>query len=108
MHINFKEFHVSMSHIVGTTISLPGEAPRALAWWLGLMTPDEEVVGSIPHAGVVLTIIVHPTMVGGLGPCCMGTSKSEVPKYPRQALHLSCSEAMFGGGGVKPTPYLFN
>ena len=41
------------------------EAPRALAWWLGLMAPNEEVVGSIPHAGVVLTTIVHPTMVGG-------------------------------------------
>ena len=42
------------------------KAPRALAWWLGLMTPNEEVVGSIPHAGVVLTTLVHPTMVGGL------------------------------------------
>jgi hypothetical protein len=31
------------------------------------MAPDEEVVGSIPHAGVVLTTIVHPTMMGG--PC---------------------------------------
>jgi hypothetical protein len=30
-----------------------------------LMAPNEEVVGSIPHDGVVLTIIVHPTMVGG-------------------------------------------
>ena len=40
-------------------------APRALAWWLGLMAPNEEVVGSIPHAGVVLTTLVHPTMVGG-------------------------------------------
>ena len=30
------------------------------------MAPNEEVVGSIPHAGVVLTTIVHPTMVGGL------------------------------------------
>jgi hypothetical protein len=29
------------------------------------MAPNEEVVGSIPHAGVVLTIIVHPTMTGG-------------------------------------------
>jgi hypothetical protein len=29
------------------------------------MAPDEEVVGSIPHAGVVLTTIVHPTMMGG-------------------------------------------
>jgi hypothetical protein len=28
------------------------------------MAPTEEVVGSIPHAGVVLTTIVHPTMVG--------------------------------------------
>jgi hypothetical protein len=27
------------------------------------MAPNEEVVGSIPHAGVVLTIIVHPTMM---------------------------------------------
>ena len=34
-----------------------GKAPRALAWWLGLMTPNEEVVGSIPHAGVVLTTL---------------------------------------------------
>jgi hypothetical protein len=41
------------------------EAPRALAWWQGLMAPNEEVVGSIPHAGVVLTNIVHPTMMGG-------------------------------------------
>ena len=41
------------------------KAPRALAWWLGLMAPNEEVVGSIPHAGVVLTTLVHPTMVGG-------------------------------------------
>jgi hypothetical protein len=30
-----------------------------------LMAPNEEVVGSIPHDGVVLTVIVHPTMVGG-------------------------------------------
>jgi hypothetical protein len=29
------------------------------------MAPNEEVVGSIPHAGVVLTTIVQPTMVGG-------------------------------------------
>ena len=29
------------------------------------MAPNEEVVSSIPHAGVVLTTIVHPTMVGG-------------------------------------------
>jgi hypothetical protein len=29
------------------------------------MAPNEEVVGSIPYAGVVLTIIVHPTMKGG-------------------------------------------
>jgi hypothetical protein len=29
------------------------------------MAPNEEVVGSIPHASVVLTIIVHPTMMGG-------------------------------------------
>jgi hypothetical protein len=29
------------------------------------MVPNEEVVGSIPHAGVVLTIIDHPTMMGG-------------------------------------------
>jgi hypothetical protein len=29
------------------------------------MAPNEEVVGSIAHAGVVLTIIVHPTMMGG-------------------------------------------
>jgi hypothetical protein len=29
------------------------------------MAPNEEVVGSIPHAGVVLTIIVHPNMTGG-------------------------------------------
>ena len=29
------------------------------------MTPNEEVVGSIPHAGVVLTTLVQPTMVGG-------------------------------------------
>jgi hypothetical protein len=29
------------------------------------MAPNEEVVGSIPHADVVLTIIVHPTMMGG-------------------------------------------
>jgi hypothetical protein len=45
------------------------------------MAPNEEVVGFIPHAGVVLTIIVHPTMMGVLGPCCMGTSKSfgEIP-----------------------------
>ena len=28
------------------------------------MPPNEEVVGS-SHAGVVLTIIVHPTMMGG-------------------------------------------
>jgi hypothetical protein len=37
-------------------------------------------VGSSPHAGVVLTIIIHPIM-GVLGPCCMGTSKSfgEIP-----------------------------
>ena len=41
------------------------QAPRALAWWLGLMAPNEDVVGSIPHAGVVLTTVVHPTMVGG-------------------------------------------
>jgi hypothetical protein len=27
--------------------------------------PNEEVVGFILHAGVVLTIIVHPTMMGG-------------------------------------------
>jgi hypothetical protein len=27
------------------------------------MAPNEEVVGFIPHAGVVLTIIVHPTMM---------------------------------------------
>ena len=45
------------------------KAPRALAWWLGLMAPDEEVVGSIPHAGVVLTTLVHPTMMGALGGC---------------------------------------
>ena len=41
------------------------EGTTALAWWLGLMAPNEEVVGSIPHASVVLTTIVHPTMVGG-------------------------------------------
>jgi hypothetical protein len=29
------------------------------------MAPNEEVMGSIPHAGVVLTIIVHPNMMGG-------------------------------------------
>jgi len=29
------------------------------------MAPNEEVVDSIPHVGVVLTIIVHPTMMGG-------------------------------------------
>ena len=29
------------------------------------MAPNEEVVGSISHAGVVLTIVVHPTMMGG-------------------------------------------
>jgi hypothetical protein len=29
------------------------------------MALDEEVVGSIPHAGVVLTTIVHPTMMRG-------------------------------------------
>jgi hypothetical protein len=29
------------------------------------MALNEEVVGSIPHAGVVLTTIVHPTMIGG-------------------------------------------
>jgi hypothetical protein len=29
------------------------------------MAPNEEVVGSIPHAGVVFTIIVHSTMMGG-------------------------------------------
>jgi hypothetical protein len=32
------------------------------------MAPNEEFVGSIPHAGVVLTTIVHPTMIGGGGP----------------------------------------
>ena len=41
------------------------QAPRALTWWLGLIGSNEEVVGSIPLAGVVLTTIVHPTMVGG-------------------------------------------
>lgn len=40
------------------------EAPQAFAWWLGIMAPNEEVAGSIPHAGVMLTTIVHPTMVG--------------------------------------------
>jgi hypothetical protein len=30
------------------------------------MAPNEEVVGSSPHTGVVLTTIVHPTMVGDL------------------------------------------
>ena len=30
------------------------------------MARNEEVVGSIPHAGVVLTSIVHPTMMGFL------------------------------------------
>ena len=39
--------------------------PRALAWWLGLMAANEEGVGSVPHADVVLTTLVHPTMVGG-------------------------------------------
>ena len=39
------------------------------------MAPNKEVVGSILHVGVVFTTIVHPTMVGVLGPCCMGTSK---------------------------------
>jgi hypothetical protein len=29
------------------------------------MAPNEEVVGSIPRASVVLTTIVHPTVVGG-------------------------------------------
>jgi hypothetical protein len=29
------------------------------------MAPNEEVVGSIPHANVMLTIIVHPTMMKG-------------------------------------------
>jgi hypothetical protein len=45
------------------------------------MAPNEEVVGSIPHAGVVLTIVVHPTMMGGPWTLCMGTSKSfgEIP-----------------------------
>jgi hypothetical protein len=28
------------------------------------MAPNEEVVGSISHVGMVLTIIVHPTMMG--------------------------------------------
>ena len=41
------------------------KASQALAWWLGLMASNEEVVGSIPHADVVLTILIHPTMVGG-------------------------------------------
>src|SRR4051812_46804495 len=41
------------------------EAPQALVWWLGLMALNEEVVGSILHVGVVLTIIVHHTMEGG-------------------------------------------
>jgi hypothetical protein len=41
------------------------------------MASNEEVVGSIPHAGVVITTIVHPTMVGGPWTLlCMGTSKS--------------------------------
>jgi hypothetical protein len=29
------------------------------------MAPNEEVVVSIPHAGVKFTTIVHPTMAGG-------------------------------------------
>ena len=29
------------------------------------MVPNEEVVGSIPHAVMVLTTLVHPTTVGG-------------------------------------------
>ena len=29
------------------------------------MAPNEEVVGSTPHAGMVLTTLVNPTMVGG-------------------------------------------
>jgi hypothetical protein len=41
------------------------KAPQALAWWLGLMAPNEEVVGFTLHAGVMLTTIVHPSMVGG-------------------------------------------
>ena len=32
---------------------------------LQLYNEDLQVVGSIPHAGVVLTTLVHPTMVGG-------------------------------------------
>jgi hypothetical protein len=46
--------------------------------WLGgndSWPPNEEVVGSIPHAGVVLTIIVHPTMMGGLGTLLYGYLK---------------------------------
>ena len=47
--------------------------------WFGgycwLMAPNEEVVGYVFHIGVVLTTVVHPTMVGVLGPCCIGTSK---------------------------------
>ncbi len=69
-----------------------------LAWWLGLMAPNEEVVGSIPHVGVVLTALVHPTMVGVLGPCCMGTSKpfalEEILSIPTMVLMTSCPKQL--------------
>ena len=42
-----------------------GKPPWALAWWSGLMAPNEEVVGSFSHASVVFATLVHPTMVGG-------------------------------------------
>ena len=63
MFVSNEHLEADVCRFLQYDIDLPGTT--ALAWWLGLMAPNEEVVGSIPHAGVVLTTVVHPTMVGG-------------------------------------------
>lgn len=40
-----------------------GKALYALASWIGLMAPKEKVVGSIFHAGVVVTTLVQPIRI---------------------------------------------
>jgi hypothetical protein len=60
------------------------------------MAPNEEVVGSIPHAGVVLTMIVHPTMMGGPWTLLYG--------YLKVRWGDTMGPAAPGGAGPGPAP----
>jgi hypothetical protein len=54
------------------------------------MAPNDEVVSSCPYASVVLTIIVHPTMMGSLDFVVW------VPQSPLGRYHVRSFQATSG------------